>query len=186
MIFTYKVTKNISLLQLFQHFSYVELTLKKAVQGKERQQKTNLKKNARKAGNNELVTPPDGTSPDLWEYQAGTFSLMTGSGWQDYTSDATKEFEVVIDGQDVYISGLSYYFKDSWIKGNIENGKVIIPKGQIAGKDDFGAVYINGQDFDDESSDAAPIDIVFIYDENKIILLQPKSTYIQIKQSIIF
>ena len=27
MIFTYKVTKNISLLQLFQHFSYVELTL---------------------------------------------------------------------------------------------------------------------------------------------------------------
>lgn len=141
--------------------------LKKAVQGKERQQKTNLKKNARKAGNNELVTPPDGTSPDLWEYQAGTFSLMTGSGWQDYTSDATKEFKVVIDGQDVYISGLSYYFKDSWIKGNIENGKVIIPKGQIAGKDDFGAVYINGQDFDDESSDAAPIDIVFIYDENK-------------------
>lgn len=77
--------------------------LKKAVQGKERQQKTNLKKNARKAGNNELVTPPEGISPDLWEYQAGTFTAMTGAGWQDYTFDATKEFEVVIDGSDIYI-----------------------------------------------------------------------------------
>lgn len=53
------------------------------------------------------------------------------------------------------------------MKGNIDGNQVIIPTGQYLGTDDYGTEYLNGQDFDNESPDATPVDIVFAYNENE-------------------
>lgn len=70
---------------------------------------------------------------------------------------------VAFDGNDVYIQGIPYYFKDSWIKGTISNGVASFPSGQFVGADSYGNEFICSIDGSD---------IQFSYDaENKIFTL---------------
>lgn len=43
--------------------------------------------------------------------------------------------QVAIDGDDFYINGMDRSLPDSWIKGNIKDGKVVFPSGQYLGAD---------------------------------------------------
>lgn len=111
------------------------------------------------------VTPPEGIEPEVWEYQSGTFMMTAiGGGWQEYTKKATKEFEVVIDNNDVYIKGLAFFVKRAWVKGTINGNQLIIPTGQYLGTTILGSIYLNGIDFNDEGEDKTPVDIIFEYD----------------------
>lgn len=51
---------------------------------------------------------------------------------------------VAIDGSDIYLQGVSYFFKEGWIKGTISGNKVLFPNGQYVGQDESGPIYFCG------------------------------------------
>ena len=97
--------------------------------------------------------------------------MLYSGEWMDATS-SMSEIQVAIDGNDMYIQGLAYYFEDGWIKGTIDGGNVIFPCGQCVGEDDYGPEYIVGSEDGSEISD-----IVFEYDEENGVLTS-STTYI--------
>lgn len=113
----------------------------------------------RKAEGDELVLPPTGVAVENWEYLSGSF-MVYDNDWMNFTSQANMDYDVVVDGNDIYVRGLAFYFQDSWVKGTIDGNKVTIPAGQFVGEDEYGPEYINGQDWTTDEL----IDIVFDYD----------------------
>ncbi|MBR6962857.1 MAG: hypothetical protein IKH86_04410 [Prevotella sp.] len=143
---------------------------------------TTMSKAPRKAA--ELVTPPSGKEVEQW-YFDGLYLLYTKEGpydgYDDYTSVHGVSKDVIIDGNDVYIKGLSILNPDGWIKGTINGNKVVFPTGQYVGTQ-----TLEGSDIDffivgqtDESETAADVkDIVFDYDAEKGELSLSSNTYI--------
>ena len=108
----------------------------------------------------DLVELPDGVEPVTYYTTGGVFYVSTsGGGWQDATS-YMPSVQVGIDGSDIYIQGLSYYFNDAWIKGTIENGIATFASGQYIGTDDYGDEYLVGSN---DGETVAPI--IFALDE---------------------
>ena len=113
---------------------------------------------------NELVTPPSGITPETWYTIDGAFYVAANSSWEDLSA-SMKTVNVVIDGSDIYIQGLPYWFEKAWIKGSISGTTATFASGQYVGEDDYGAEYICGSN-DGET----PSDIVFSYDASNGIL----------------
>ncbi|MBO4849532.1 MAG: hypothetical protein J5529_01375 [Prevotella sp.] len=107
----------------------------------------------------ELVTPPATAQVETWYTIDGKFIANSPYGVQDFTS-MMPTINVAIDGSDIYIQGLAYYFRDGWIKGTIDGNKASFPNGQVVGEDDFGIEYFCG------ANDAETLvdNIVFNYD----------------------
>lgn len=121
----------------------------------------------------EKVTPPEGATMETWYTASGKFYVPNQSNtWSNLTSEM-KTIKVVFDGDNVYLQGLAYWFKESWIKGTINGSTVRFENGQYLGEDNYGAEYIVGSDDGDVLSDA----IIFDYDAEKGIL-SSKTTYI--------
>ena len=116
---------------------------------------TNLTRRA--AG--ELVTPPSGITPETWYTVGGKFYASSSSGWEDCSADM-KTVNVIIDGTDVYIQGLAYWFKDAWIKGSVSGTTVTFANSQYVGEDDYGAEFLIGT----EDGSTIAESIVFSYD----------------------
>ena len=116
---------------------------------------TNLTRRA--AG--ELVTPPSGITPETWYTVGGKFYASSSSGWEDCSADM-KTVNVIIDGSDVYIQGLAYWFKDAWIKGSVSGTTVAFANSQYVGEDDYGAEFLIGT----EDGSTIAESIVFNYD----------------------
>ena len=115
-------------------------------------------RNAVKKAPAELVTPPNGVTAETYYTAGGNFYVQAESGWANGTSDMPS-VNVVIDGSDMYIQGLAYWFDDAWIKGTIEGTTVTFPSGQYIGSDEYGDEFIVG------SEDGETVaDIVFEYD----------------------
>lgn len=132
------------------------------VEGMARQMRTS--KSSRTMRRAELVTPPTTATSETWYTVDGTFYVGTSSGWGDYTSEMPS-VQVAISGSDIYIQGLSYWFKDAWIKGSINDGIAVFPFGQFIGEDEYGAEYIVG------SLDGSTVsDITFTYDASEGLL----------------
>ena len=74
-----------------------------------------------------LVTPPANLETEQW-----AFSNSWGEGHLS---------NVGFDGDDVFVQGISSYFPDSWIKGNVDGDNVIFPTPQYVGIDDVVGVY---------------------------------------------
>ena len=77
----------------------------------------------------EKVTPPSTAQVEKWYTAGGKFYANSPVGVQDFTS-LMSSINVAIVGSDVYIQGLSYYFKDGWIKGSINGNTFSFPNGQ--------------------------------------------------------
>lgn len=101
--------------------------------------------NTTTSAENVLVIPPSTAQVEKWYTAGGKFLANSPAGVQDFTS-LMSSINVAIDGSDVYIQGLSYYFKDGWIKGTINGNTYSFPNGQYIGEDDYGPEYLCGAD----------------------------------------
>ena len=119
---------------------------------------------ARRAGA-ELVTPPATAKVETWYTVEGKFYAYGSSGWVDAT-DNMKTINVAIDGTDMYIQGLAYWFPEGWIKGKMDGFMVLFDNGQFIGEDQYGAEYIIGSNDGETLSDG----ILFNYYEEMGIL----------------
>ena len=93
----------------------------------------------------ELVTPPATAQVETWYTIDGKFLANSPYGIQDFTSLMTS-INVAIDGSDIYIQGLAYYFPEGWIKGSINGSIASFANGQFVGEDQYGAEYFCGTD----------------------------------------
>ncbi len=91
----------------------------------------------------ELVTPPATAQVETWYTIDGKFLANSPYGIQDFTSLMTS-INVAIDGSDIYIQGLSYYFKEGWIKGSVNETTATFANGQMVGQDEYGPIYFCG------------------------------------------
>ena len=117
------------------------------------------------AAEGELVTPPATAQVETWYTTDGIFFVNTPTGVQDFTS-MMSTVNVAIDGTDIYIQGLAYYFKDGWIKGTINGTTASFASGQFVGEDEYGAEYLCGTD----DTQTLVEQIVFDYDAEEGVL----------------
>ncbi len=122
---------------------------------------TTMSKAPRKAAS--LVEPPLGKEAEEWYITDGHFVMQDEEGNQIDAADQWLFIGVIIDGNDIYIQGLPYYFDEAWVKGTISGSTVTIPSGQLVGTDEYGDEYIVGFNLETESI----ADIVFAYDSDK-------------------
>lgn len=92
---------------------------------------------------------------------SGKFYNNTSSGWADYTSKMPS-ITVTVDGTNVTIAGLAYWFPDGAVKGTLDGNTLTIPSGQLVGTDAYGDEFLVG------SNDGSTVaDIVFVWDADK-------------------
>lgn len=110
----------------------------------------------------ELVTLPEGVEPV--EYTLTAEGAAYGqSGWQALSVESTVQ--VAIDGNDVYLSGLAYFFPENYVKGTLDGDKLTVPSGQFIGEDEYGKEYLIGFVAGETEDDPDVItDYVFNYD----------------------
>ena len=105
------------------------------------------------------VTPPATASVETWYTTNGAFYIYSQGSYVD-ASSYMKTVNVAIDGSDIYIQGLGYWFKEGWIKGSIDATTATFSNSQIIGEDEYGPEYIVGSNDGVTLSD----NIVFNYD----------------------
>ncbi len=103
------------------------------------------------------------------------YDWMISGIYEDKDEDETirdikKRTNVAINGNNIYIQGLSDYFPKAWIKGTISGNTATFPGGQFMGFEDTWADFLTGSDGTEMK------DIVFNYDsENmKLTLSTPR------------
>ena len=137
------------------------------VKGFDRQAQSANSKVTRRAPGDELVIPPSTATVETWYTTSGKFYIWNSSSkkYVDNTSEMAT-VNVAIDGADLYIQGLAYWFKESWIKGTISGYTVTFANSQFVGSDDYGDEYLSGSDDGETLSE----NIVFEYDATEGIL----------------
>ena len=144
-----------------------ERTLVKTAVQKTLSGSTAAKKNrvAKVVAGTELVTLPEGATPEVYYTTSGTFYAGTSTGWEDATADM-KSVNVAVVGSDIYVQGLAYWFLEGWIKGSLDGTTATFPSGQLVGEDEYGPEYLVG------SEDGATVseNIVFAFDATEGVL----------------
>ena len=99
----------------------------------------------------DAVTPPAGSEPEFFKL-TGTYYVWNGASFTPVPTERTVE--VILDGNDVYISKICYYEKASnYVKGTINGSTVTFPKGQYFGNP--GAdIYFAAEDASGNAIDA--------------------------------
>ena len=88
----------------------------------------------------------------------GKFYAASNSSWQDATADMPS-IEVTVDGSNISIAGLAYWFKEGAINGTIDGNTITFASGQLVGTDEYGDEFLVG------SNDGETVaDIVFVWD----------------------
>ena len=124
-----------------------------------------------------LVELPEGVKTEEWALE-GYF--VYGDGDDDYEKVANS-LQIGINGQDVYIQGISYYLPEAWVKGTLSaDGKTItIPSPQY-----YGAVEYDGTSYpcylllnrydNSQKIDEYPETVTFNFDQEEGVLEIPK------------
>ena len=93
---------------------------------------------------------------------SGTYYTVSGrfiTDDEDYTSEMPY-IEVSVNGSNIAIVGLAYYFPEGTVTGTISGNTITIPSGQLVGSDEY-----DGDEFLIGSADGQTVsDIVFTYD----------------------
>ena len=116
----------------------------------------------RKKAAEDLVTPPETASVQSFYTTGGTFYAYN-EGWVDITSDMAT-VNVAIDGSDIYMQGVAYWFKDNWVKGTIDGETVTFPC-QLIGTDEYGDEFMVGS-----ADGQTATDFVFNFDSENGVL----------------
>lgn len=104
-------------------------------------------------------------APKAAALASGTFYTVGGnfyvynSGWIDYTSKMSS-IELTVDGANVSITGLAYWFKEGAITGTLEGNTLTFPSGQLVGTDEYGDEFIVGSN----DGETVAENIIFTYD----------------------
>ena len=134
----------------------------------DRKAQTAIRKAPKAAAADELVTPPASATVETWHTTDGVLFVNTPNGPVEYRPD----IQVAIDGSDIYLQGLAYWFPEGWVKGTISKTTATFASGQFVGEDEYGPEYICG------SNDTETLcDIVFDYDATEATL-KAVTTYI--------
>ena len=108
----------------------------------------------------QLVTLPEGVSSEDYTM---TISQYAYSGGGMVSVGGKRTVQVAFDGQDVYVSGLAFYFRDSYVKGTLNaSGQYVFETGQYVGHDESGDEYLNGYSYTDDGMIIT--DYIFDYD----------------------
>ena len=124
-----------------------------------------------------LVKLPEGVKTEEWALE-GYF--VYGDGDDDYEKVANS-LQIGINGQDVYIQGISYNLPEAWVKGTLSaDGKTItIPSPQYYGAVEYdGTSYpcyllLNRYDYS-QKIDEYPETVTFNFDQEEGVLEIPK------------
>jgi hypothetical protein len=113
-----------------------------------------------------LVTLPLGVVPEDYSMLKGEYVQTPDGPELNVIRDNVK---VAFDGTDVYVSGLSYWYEDGYIKGTIDGGTAVFPSGQLIAKDGEDLFYLNGvtrltKEEKEEGKSETITDIRFSYD----------------------
>lgn len=104
-------------------------------------------------------------------YTAGGNFYAYNSGWVDITSDMAS-VEVTVNGNNVSIVGLAYWFEDGAIQGTMDGNTITFASGQKVGTDEYGDEFLTG------TNDGETVtDIVFEFDP-EAKTLTAKTAYI--------
>ena len=106
------------------------------------------------AQDNTLVTPPADATVEEWAIAYDEYDE------NESLSHVTETAKVVTVGSDMYISGLA--INGAWVKGTLNDGKLVIPKMQYVGSAYTYSFYLAGFIGTNE-----PVDIEFDYDAEK-------------------
>jgi hypothetical protein len=92
-------------------------------------------------------------------YTTGGKFLVYSSSWVDATS-YMPSIQVTVNGNNVTITGLAYYFDEGAIQGTMDGNTITFANGQLLGSDSYGDEYLVG------SNDGSTLaeNIVFVYD----------------------
>ena len=101
--------------------------------------------NVGRRASGELVTPPATATVETWYTVGGKFYVYTSEGRQNGIK-LMPTVNVAIDGSDIYIQGLAYWFKTGWIKGTVNGTTATFACGQFVGEDEYGPEYLVGSD----------------------------------------
>ena len=89
----------------------------------------------RAAAANELVTPPASATVETLHTNDGVLYVNTPAGPVEYRPDV----QMAIDGSDIYLQGLAYWFPQGWVKGTLSEGVATFASGQFVGEDEYGS-----------------------------------------------
>lgn len=154
-----KITLLTMLVALFGGTAFAQQTA--AFKCIDRKAQTAIRKAPQATAANELVTPPASATVETWHTTDGVLFVNTPSGPVEYRPD----IQVAIDGSDIYLQGLAYWFPEGWVKGTISETTATFATGQFVGEDEYGPEYICG------TNDAETLtDIVFDYDATEATL----------------
>ena len=115
-----------------------------------------------KPASTELVVLPDGAEVEDW--------YLMGKG----TSEVLQNIKVAFVENEIYVSGLSNYFPDSWIKGTIDSTSVSFPSLQFVGAYGSYNVWAMGFNWDSEVQPAFTMSYdaengTLVLDENQLL-----------------
>lgn len=139
-----------------------------AIKAMDRTAQATARKAPRKAEAS-LIELPASATPENYvvDADASAFFINGSSGWRNLTASMSS-VKVAIEGNDVYIQGLAYWFKDAWIKGELSGSTITFPAMTFVGEDEYGAEYLVGSTDEGETVS----DYTFSYDaESKTISL---------------
>lgn len=89
------------------------------------------------------VTLPFGVQPKDYTLRA-VFSVKDDALDQYTDKNQEKVAKIAINGSDIYVAGLSYFYPEAYVKGTLaSDGTATFPSGQFVGADLFSEVYIS-------------------------------------------
>ena len=154
-----KITLLTMLVALFSGTAFAQQTT--AFKCIDRTAQTAICKAPKAVAENELVTPPASATVETWHTTDGVLYVNTASGPVEFRPD----IKVAIDGSDIYLQGLAYWFPEGWVKGTISETTATFASGQFVGEDEYGPEWICGTN-DTETF----ADIVFDYNATEGVL----------------
>lgn len=100
----------------------------------------------------EVVTPPE--DGELEYFTLTGTGVYFNSSSQPVSVSVKRTVKVVWDGDDVYVSGLSYYLPDAFAKGVfVDDETIVFEKGQFMGNIGGADIYFGGYDEDDDGNE---------------------------------
>ena len=154
-----KITLLTMLVALFSGTAFAQQTT--AFKCIDRTAQTAIRKAPKAVAENELVTPPASATVETWHTTDGVLYVNTASGPVEFRPD----IKVAIDGSDIYLQGLAYWFPEGWVKGTISETTATFASGQFVGEDEYGPEWICG------TNDTETLaDIVFDYNATEGVL----------------
>lgn len=127
-----------------------------------------------------LVTLPKGVVSKGFTMQTVRIVNMTD---REQTTYEKKNVQVAFDGQDVYVSGFSSSFPESFVKGTLTDvGTCLFKSGQYVGEDNTGEKYVVGiMGTDDKANQLT--DFECTYDPEMRILTIPEDATFAVAES---